>query len=70
MMRTKNLTNHSQNSTLLLQGQKAPISSELQQEACMEVEYRNQKQLLTSEVSPQPRLTASACHKLSTSIKW
>jgi hypothetical protein len=36
----------------------------------MEVEYRNQKQLLTSEVSPQPRLTASACHKLSTSIKW
>jgi hypothetical protein len=46
------------------------MSLVLQQEACMEAEYRDQKQLLITEVSPQLRLIPYTYHKPPTSTKW
>lgn len=46
------------------------MSLVLQQEACMEVDYQDQMQLLTTEVSPQVRLIPSAYQKPPTSTKW
>lgn len=45
------------------------MSLVLQQEACMEVDYQDQMQLLTTEVSPQVRLIPSAYQKPPTSTK-
>lgn len=41
----------------------SPISSELQQVACKDVQYLDQKQLLITKASPQLRLTPFAYHK-------